>query len=654
MTIPLISWRLILGLAVGTLLLLRQGVASRLPSRRPFLPLRGALGLRPESLTLRVQQFNILADGLSGAREDLGRFSRANKAMLEWESRREALLHEIAQYDADVITMQECDHFHDFFAPRMRELGYTGYFAAKPTSGCLEVSDNPDGCALFVKQSKFHVISCEAKSLALSIAKLKEGELEEDETSISQQNQIAIIAVIEFVNYEGKKAKAPKRYNANDYNAMFSGKLDEDDVLAGGDDAHIPPPIIVSTAHLKSSKTSTGERYRQKGLLKILTEIERIASDFGGKGRQPAVLMAGDLNAENKPAPDQSKVFSLRGTYAPLTWNAARNHRLALKSVYHDDVSSIIGINGTATAGSGTSPVDGGQGQELLGARNTDGGATTTTVIPMMQAVLPSMKPQDIYTTWKYRGNKPGEEAGERVVKRHIDYIMYTPFRRGPPDPAFNRGGRVGGGNIITGRGNSRKAGENGNGDGKTSVVATKSDQLVISVMLRLVVYTFGGIIPITAVIDSSLSFQEHILVSVLALIGLLVFEASSQGTIFKPEIEEEVVLESIFNEVRPDGDNIAGQSTTGMAITASRRQGKEILKEVRKLSKRIQTDVYGRPGLQPLAILDLYGPDAVAEGGDLLPSDSYPSDHLSVAADFELLWNRSKEGNKKGGVGFL
>jgi hypothetical protein len=187
----------------------------------------------------------------------------------------------------------------------------------------------------------------------------------------------------------------------------------------------------------------------------------------------------------------------------------------------------------------------------------------------------------------------------------------------------------------------------NSNSNSKSSVVATKSDQLVISVLLRFVVYTFGGIIPITAVIDSSLSLQERVLVSMLAVIGLLVFEVSSRGTIFKPEIEEEVVLESIFNEVRPDGDNIAGQSSTGMAITASRRQGRALLKEVRKLSKRIQTEVYGRPGLQPLAILDLYGPGEVAEGGDLLPNDKYPSDHLSLGADFELLWNKeSKSGN--------
>jgi hypothetical protein len=638
-----------LGLFVAAFILRERCGASRLPTRRSFLPLRGTLGLRPDSLTLRVQQFNILADGLSGAREDLGRFSRASKDTLGWENRREALLHEIVQYGADVITMQECDHFHDFFAPRMRELGYTGYFAAKPTSGCLEVSENPDGCALFVKHSKFRVISCEAKSLALSIAKLKEGELEEDETSISQQNQITIIAVIEFINYKGSKSLPPKVYNVDDYNAMFSGELDGGDVLPGGHDAHIPPPIIVSTAHLKSSKTSTGERYRQKALLKILTEIERIASDFGAKGRQPAVLMAGDLNAENKPAPDQSKVFSLRGTYAPLTWNAARMHRLALRSVYHDDVSSIIGINSTSI---GSSSISSGDGKEQGGKP----------IIPAMQAALPNMPPEDIYTTWKYRGNKKGEETGERVVKRHIDYIMYTPFRRGPADPAFSRPAgqrrrsswgssiatmppRDGGEGGAPGDYNS-----NSNSNSKSSVVATKSDQLVISVLLRFVVYTFGGIIPITAVIDSSLSPQERVVVSMLAVIGLLVFEVSSRGTIFKPEIEEEVVLESIFNEVRPDGDNIAGQSSTGMAITASRRQGRELLKEVRKLSKRIQTEVYGRPGLQPLAILDLYGPGEVTEGGDLLPNDKYPSDHLSLGADFELLWN--KESNS--GNGFL
>lgn len=45
-----------------------------------------------------------------------------------------------------------------------------GYFAPKPTSACLQYSSNEDGCALFVKRKKLRVMSCETKTLALSIA----------------------------------------------------------------------------------------------------------------------------------------------------------------------------------------------------------------------------------------------------------------------------------------------------------------------------------------------------------------------------------------------------------------------------------------------------------------------------------------------------
>lgn len=111
--------------------------------------------------SLRVQQFNVLADGLSGLRPDLGAFSRVSKSQLDWSHRRYQLLHEIVQYNADVVTLQECDHFHDFFLPEMHRLGYTGYFAPKPTSTCLEVSDVSDGCAIFIRRSKLDVVSVE-------------------------------------------------------------------------------------------------------------------------------------------------------------------------------------------------------------------------------------------------------------------------------------------------------------------------------------------------------------------------------------------------------------------------------------------------------------------------------------------------------------
>ena len=109
----------------------------------------------------RVLQFNMLADGLSGLRQDLGAFSRATTEDMNWDKRGKLLLHEILQYDPDVITLQECDHYYDCFLPELNARGYDGMFAPKPASACLEVSDSSDGCAIFVRRSKMFIASAE-------------------------------------------------------------------------------------------------------------------------------------------------------------------------------------------------------------------------------------------------------------------------------------------------------------------------------------------------------------------------------------------------------------------------------------------------------------------------------------------------------------
>jgi len=111
--------------------------------------------------SFRVLQLNMLADGLSGLRDDLGAFSRAKAEDLQWDNRKSRLLHEIVQYSPDVITLQECDHYYDFFFPELSEKGYIGLFAPKPSSACLEVSENSDGCAIFLKKDKFRVTFAE-------------------------------------------------------------------------------------------------------------------------------------------------------------------------------------------------------------------------------------------------------------------------------------------------------------------------------------------------------------------------------------------------------------------------------------------------------------------------------------------------------------
>ena len=134
--------------------------SAKLPVSRKFLefPLQEI----PEgilSAELRVLQLNMLADGLSGLRDDRGFFSRVTQKAIDWDYRKDLLLNEILQYNPDIITLQENDHYYDFFLPKMNALGYDCFFAPKPASACLEVSDRSDGCSLFLRRDKLKTVS---------------------------------------------------------------------------------------------------------------------------------------------------------------------------------------------------------------------------------------------------------------------------------------------------------------------------------------------------------------------------------------------------------------------------------------------------------------------------------------------------------------
>jgi len=80
-----------------------------------------------------VIQFNTLADHLAHS------FPHCEK--LNWEHRKILLLNEIEKYDADIICLQEVDHFEDFFEPEFKKRNYSGLFKQK--------TNGKDGCALF-------------------------------------------------------------------------------------------------------------------------------------------------------------------------------------------------------------------------------------------------------------------------------------------------------------------------------------------------------------------------------------------------------------------------------------------------------------------------------------------------------------------------
>lgn len=72
--------------------------------------------------SFRVLTFNMLADSKQGEEQ----WEVTPPEALEWNSRRWRLLEEMLIHDADIICMQEFDHFDDFFMPELARLGYSG------------------------------------------------------------------------------------------------------------------------------------------------------------------------------------------------------------------------------------------------------------------------------------------------------------------------------------------------------------------------------------------------------------------------------------------------------------------------------------------------------------------------------------------------
>jgi hypothetical protein len=123
--------------------------------------------------------------------------TQAPPAALLWQHRRGLLLAEIQSADADIICLQECNHFggcnlalppapchagamfnaavvlqacciltqgvcilaDDFFQPELTQLGYQGHFSAKSLSPAQQYGCSADGSALFFRSARLVAIT---------------------------------------------------------------------------------------------------------------------------------------------------------------------------------------------------------------------------------------------------------------------------------------------------------------------------------------------------------------------------------------------------------------------------------------------------------------------------------------------------------------
>lgn len=352
------------------------GYSALMPRLRTFVPFHASTSSSLIShCQLRVLQFNMLADGLSGLRSDLGAFSRAKLDDVAWDQRKSKLLHEILQYDPDIITLQECDHYYDFFLPELELEGYDGTFAPKPASACLQVSENSDGCATFVKRNKLQIVSTETLTYSLSKDALDKKSTEDERKQNRPQNQVGLITVCELIA------------DQKDPFSSEQGRL---------------LPVIIATTHLKAMKNELGEKYRKKETEQLLSAVDRcrdsVAQCFDGQS--PAIIITGDFNASPIPC-------SHVGAYASSVYPLIKEHPLQYRSVLNDDLAYHIVKKQMKLRGGGDFEEEVEKGCDTDGSHNYNPNANNS---------------DNIWTTWKARMKK----GQEKVIKHCIDYILYS------------------------------------------------------------------------------------------------------------------------------------------------------------------------------------------------------------------------------------
>ena len=147
------------------------------------------------STSLSFVSYNVLADALTG--NEAG-FS-STKEDLQFETRGPTIVKQIfgetcdststansneedaseshqqdktqpkAEFAPDVICLQECDHYYDFFEPEFQKRGYFGIFREDKWSPCMKFSnDLKDGLAVFAKRDTCELVGMHVSTAAES------------------------------------------------------------------------------------------------------------------------------------------------------------------------------------------------------------------------------------------------------------------------------------------------------------------------------------------------------------------------------------------------------------------------------------------------------------------------------------------------------
>jgi len=122
------------------------------PQPRPWISIDDVLD--PEQETVTALSYNILCDKYCTRAQ----YGYTPTSALAWETRRELILAELRQRNADIMCLQEIDQdsFNEYFREALAHQDYKGVFWPKTRARTMAEREAKlvDGCAIFYKNSK--------------------------------------------------------------------------------------------------------------------------------------------------------------------------------------------------------------------------------------------------------------------------------------------------------------------------------------------------------------------------------------------------------------------------------------------------------------------------------------------------------------------
>lgn len=197
------------------------------------------IGVASNSFT--VGQFNVLADGLA----QTGNFTRCADHLLEWEVRWPLLKAEVEKLKPDVLCIQELNKPESFSGLLS---GHSMLYCPKLASPAQDAGATPDGCAMFINRSLFHILDAQ---------------------------------VFYYSNLDIDKPKSAGG------------------IVVGVKDLRNGEGLVFATTHLKAKEKPEFELIRHDQLNQLLQRVEGMKSMVSGctNTKKVNVILTGDFNS---------------------------------------------------------------------------------------------------------------------------------------------------------------------------------------------------------------------------------------------------------------------------------------------------------------------------------------------------------------------